>query len=104
MSILLNENTRVIIQGITGKLARFHASEMVDYGTKVVAGVVPGRGGEKVDAIPVFNTVKDAVKETGATASLILCLRRLRQTVLWSLQTQDCSFACVLLTASQPKI
>ncbi len=71
MSILLNENTRVIVQGITGKLARFHASEMVDYGTKVVAGVVPGRGGEKVDAIPVFNTVKDAVKETGATASLI---------------------------------
>ena len=71
MSILLNENTRVIIQGITGKLARFHASEMVDYGTKVVAGVVPGRGGENVDAIPVFNTVKEAAKETGATASLI---------------------------------
>ena len=71
MSILLNENTRVIIQGITGKLARFHASEMVEYGTKVVAGVVPGRGGERVDAIPVFNTVKDAVRETGATASLI---------------------------------
>ncbi len=71
MSILLNENTRVMIQGITGKLARFHTSEMVDYGTKVVAGVVPGRGGEKVDAIPVFNTVKEAAKETGATASLI---------------------------------
>jgi len=71
MSILLNENTRVMIQGITGKLARFHASEMVDYGTKVVAGVVPGKGGENVDAIPVFNTVKDAVYETGATASLI---------------------------------
>ena len=71
MSILLNENTRVMIQGITGKLARFHASEMVDYGTKVVAGVVPGKGGENVDGIPVFNTVKDAVSETGATASLI---------------------------------
>ena len=71
MSILLNENTRVIIQGITGKLARFHTSEMVEYGTKVVAGVVPGRGGERVDVIPVFNTVKDAVRETGATASLI---------------------------------
>ncbi len=71
MSILLNENTRVMVQGITGKLARFHTSEMVDYGTKVVAGVVPGRGGEKVDAIPVFNTVKEAAKETGATASLI---------------------------------
>ena len=71
MSILLNENTRVMIQGITGKLARFHASEMVDYGTKVVAGVVPGKGGENVDGIPVFNTVKDAVTETGATASLI---------------------------------
>ena len=71
MSILLNENTRVIIQGITGKLARFHSSEMINYGTKVVAGVVPGRGGEKVDTIPVFNTVKEAVRETGATASLI---------------------------------
>ena len=71
MSILLNESTRVVIQGITGKLARFHASEMVDYGTKVVAGVVPGKGGENVDGIPVFNTVKDAVTETGATASLI---------------------------------
>ena len=71
MSILLNESTRVVIQGITGKLARFHASEMVDYGTKVVAGVVPGKGGENVDGIPVFNTVKDAVSETGATASLI---------------------------------
>ena len=71
MSILLNENTRVIIQGITGKLARFHSSEMIKYGTNVVAGVVPGRGGEKVDTIPVYNTVKEAVKETGATASLI---------------------------------
>ncbi len=71
MSILLNENTRVIIQGITGKLARFHSAEMINYGTKVVAGVVPGRGGEKVDTIPVFNTVKEAVIETGATASLI---------------------------------
>ena len=71
MSILLNENTRVIIQGITGKLARFHSSEMINYGTKIVAGVVPGRGGEKVDTIPVFNTVKEAVRETGATASLI---------------------------------
>ena len=71
MSILLNESTRVVIQGITGKLARFHASEMVDYGTKVVAGVVPGKGGENVDGIPVFNTVKDAITETGATASLI---------------------------------
>ena len=71
MSILLNESTRLVIQGITGKLARFHASEMVDYGTKVVAGVVPGKGGENVDGIPVFNTVKDAITETGATASLI---------------------------------
>ena len=73
MSILLNENTRVIIQGITGKLARFHSSEMVDYGTKVVAGVVPGRGGEKVDAIPVFNTVKEAAKETGANSKFNFC-------------------------------
>jgi succinyl-CoA synthetase alpha subunit/malate-CoA ligase subunit alpha len=71
MSILLNANTKVLVQGITGRMAKFHTNEMVEYGTNVVAGVTPGRGGEIVDGIPVFNTVKEAVAETGAEASLV---------------------------------
>ena len=104
MSILLNENTRVIIQGITGKLARFHSSEMINYGTKVVAGVVPGRGGEKVDTIPVFNTVKEAVKETGATASLIFVPPPFAADSIMEAADAGLQFCvCVLLMASQPK-
>jgi len=71
MSILVNTKTRVIVQGITGTHGAFHARQMVDYGTKVVGGVTPGKGGQKIDQIPVFNSVKDAVKETGADASVI---------------------------------
>ncbi|MEE9333644.1 MAG: succinate--CoA ligase subunit alpha [Granulosicoccaceae bacterium] len=71
MSILLDAATKVIVQGITGKMARFHTAEMVEYGTNVVGGVVPGRGGESVDGLPVFNTVKEAVAQTGAEASLV---------------------------------
>jgi succinyl-CoA synthetase alpha subunit/malate-CoA ligase subunit alpha len=71
MSILLDRDTRVIVQGITGKMARFHTADMVKYGTNVVGGVVPGKGGETVDGIPVFDTVKEAVEATGAEASLV---------------------------------
>ncbi|MEM6727084.1 MAG: succinate--CoA ligase subunit alpha [Pseudomonadota bacterium] len=71
MSILIDGETKVLIQGITGKMARFHTEEMVAYGTRVVGGVVPGKGGEIVDGIPVFNTMEDAVAATGATASLV---------------------------------
>lgn len=71
MSILIDETTPVIVQGITGKMARFHTLEMRRYGTDVVGGVVPGRGGEEVDGLPVFDTVKAAVAATGATASLV---------------------------------
>ena len=71
MAILLDENTRVIVQGITGKMARFHAKEMMDYGTNVVGGVVPGKGGEVCEGVPVFNTVREAVAETGAEATLV---------------------------------
>lgn len=71
MSILLTAETKVLVQGITGRMAKFHTKEMVEYGTNVVAGVTPGRGGEVVDGIPVFNTVKEAVAETGAEASLV---------------------------------
>lgn len=71
MSILVNEKTRVVVQGITGNEGMFHTRQMVAYGTKVVAGVTPGKGGQEVDGIPVFNTVAEAVKETGADASAI---------------------------------
>lgn len=71
MSILLNSDTRVIVQGITGKMARFHTKDMLEYGTNVVGGVVPGKGGETVEGVPVFDTVKQAVEATGAQASLV---------------------------------
>ncbi len=71
MSIFLDRNTPVIVQGITGKMARFHAKDMIDYGTNVVGGVVPGKKGQKVEGVPVFNTVKEAVDQTSAEASLV---------------------------------
>lgn len=72
MSILIDETTRVIVQGFTGDKGTFHAQEMIDYGTKVVGGVTPGKGGRSHLDLPVFNTVKEAVKATDATASLVL--------------------------------
>ncbi len=71
MSILIDENTRVIVQGATGRQGRFHLGQMLAYGTKVVGGVTPGRGGQTVDGVPVFNTVEQAVRQTGANASII---------------------------------
>jgi len=71
MSILLHKKTPVLVQGITGRSAQFHTKEMIDYGTNVVAGVTPGKGGEIVEGVTVFNTVKEAVKATGAEASLV---------------------------------
>lgn len=71
MSIFIDGDTPVIVQGITGKMARFHTKDMIEYGTNIVGGVVPGKSGETVEGVPVFNTVKDAVKETGAEASLV---------------------------------
>ncbi len=71
MSILVNKDSKVIVQGITGRDGSFHASKMKAYGTNVVGGTSPGKGGQEVDGIPVFNTVKDAVKATGADTSII---------------------------------
>jgi succinyl-CoA synthetase alpha subunit len=71
MSILIDQNTKVVIQGITGGEGAFHTRQMKEYGTKVVAGVTPGKGGQKFEDIPVFNTVRDAVENTGANASAI---------------------------------
>ncbi|HZP57625.1 MAG TPA: succinate--CoA ligase subunit alpha [Dehalococcoidia bacterium] len=71
MSVLVNADTRVLVQGITGKEGAFQTQRCIDYGTKVVAGVTPGRGGESTMGVPVFNTVREAVRETGADCSLI---------------------------------
>ncbi len=71
MSILLDGDSKIIVQGITGRMARFHTKEMIEYGSNVVGGVVPGKGGETVEDKPVFNTVKEAVAETQADTSLV---------------------------------
>lgn len=71
MSILIDRNTRVLVQGITGRDGSFHAKGMLDYGTAVVGGVTPGKGGEHVHGLPVFNTMKEAVAATGANATAI---------------------------------
>jgi len=71
VSIFVNKDTKLLVQGITGKEGQFHARACVEYGTNVVAGVTPGKGGQKMDDVPVFNTVRQAVKATGANASMI---------------------------------
>ena len=71
MSVLITKDTKVVVQGITGKAATFHTKQMIAYGTNVVAGVTPGKAGQTVEGVPVFNTVEDAVKATGANASVI---------------------------------
>ena len=71
MSILVNKNTKVICQGFTGRQGTFHSEQCIDYGTQLVGGVTPGRGGQHHLNLPVFDTVRDAVGETGADVSMI---------------------------------
>ncbi|MCK1992492.1 succinate--CoA ligase subunit alpha [Peribacillus muralis] len=71
MSVYINKDTKVIVQGITGSTALFHTKQMLEYGTKIVGGVTPGKGGTEAEGVPVFNTVSEAVTETGANASVI---------------------------------
>lgn len=77
MSILVNKNTKVLVQGITGREGEFHASQMLDYGTQVVGGVTPGKGGQTVLGLPVFDTMAEAVAKTGANASCIFVPARI---------------------------
>ena len=71
MSILVDENTRLLVQGITGSAGSFHAKQMIEYGTNIVAGATPGKGGQEEHGVPVFDTVEQAVEETGANASVV---------------------------------
>src|SRR5439155_11841301 len=71
VSILIDKATRLIVQGITGRDGAFHTRQMIEYGTRVVGGVTPGKGGQKFDSVPIFNTMHDAVAATGANTSVI---------------------------------
>jgi succinyl-CoA synthetase alpha subunit len=71
MSVLVNKQTKVVVQGITGGEGSFHTRQMLEYGTRIVAGVTPGKGGQKFENVPIFNTLYDAVQNTGANASVI---------------------------------
>ena len=71
MSILVNKNSKIIVQGFTGSEGTFHSQQMIEYGTNIVGGVTPNKGGQKHLDLPVFNSVVDAIKETGANTSII---------------------------------
>jgi succinyl-CoA synthetase alpha subunit len=83
MSILVNKETRLVVQGITGREGSFHTKQMLQYGTKVVAGVTPGKGGEWFESVPVFETVQAAVDATGANASIIFVPARFAQDAMY---------------------
>src|SRR4030066_729904 len=71
MSIWVDKNTKLLVQGITGSVGAFHTKQMLEYGTKIVGGVTPGKAGSKIEGVPVFHTVADAVKATGANATVV---------------------------------
>lgn len=83
MSILVDKDTRLIVQGITGREGQFHTAAMLDYGTKVVAGVRPGKGGGNVHGVPVFSTVDEAVDKTGANATILFVPAMHTQTAVY---------------------
>ena len=91
MSILIDENTRVLVQGITGRDGSFHTQQMLDYGTKVVGGVTPGKGGQSVHGVPVFDSVADAMAETDANATVIYVPARFAQPAIMEAADADVS-------------
>lgn len=97
MSILVDENTRLLVQGITGREGTFHTEQMLKYGTKVVAGVTPGKGGQEIYGVPVFNTVKEAVEATQPNASIIFVPAR--YTAAGAYEAMDAGLELVLTIA-----
>ncbi|MBQ1877966.1 MAG: succinate--CoA ligase subunit alpha [Erysipelotrichaceae bacterium] len=96
MSILINRDTRVIVQGITGSQGTLHTQKMLEYGTKVVGGVTPGKGGQTVLGLPVFNTVREAREKTGATASVIFVPPRFAaDSILEAIEAQMPLVVCI---------
>jgi succinyl-CoA synthetase alpha subunit len=89
MSILIGENTKVIVQGITGRDGSFHTRQMLDYGTKIVGGVTPGKGGQTIFDLPVFNSVPEAVAATGATVSVIYVPAKFAKAAMLEAATAD---------------
>ena len=88
MSIIIHKNTKILVQGFTGKIGTFHAEEMIKYGSNIVGGVTPGKGGMTHLNLPVFNTVKEAVDETGASTSILLYPLPLQLIQQWKLLMQ----------------
>ena len=83
MAIFIDKQTRIIVQGFTGKIGSFHAQDMINYGSNVVGGITPGKGGQSHLGKPVFNTVKEAVEKAGAEASIIFVPPLMPPTRLW---------------------
>jgi succinyl-CoA synthetase alpha subunit len=94
MGIFLDENTKVIVQGITGRDGSFHTKQMIEYGTKVVGGVTPGKGGTEANGVPVFNTVEEAVNATGANCSVIFVPAKLAADAI--LEAASCKIELII--------
>ena len=105
MSILINKDTKLIVQGITGRDGSFHASKMKEYGTNVVGGTSPGKAGQEVCGIPVFNTVKDAVAATGANTSIIFVPAQFaKDAMLEAIENSDLKTAAAIQRKFIPKV
>lgn len=103
MSIILDETTAVLVQGITGRLATFHTREMIEYGTNVVGGVTPGRGGRVHCGVDVYDTVKQAVAATDATASIVFVPPPFAADAIMEAPTPGSNTACASPTVSPCK-
>jgi len=103
MSILINKETRLLVQGITGREGSFHTRQCVAYGSNIVAGVTPGKGGQNLDGIPVFNTIAEAVESTGANASLIFVPSPFAADAIMESAAAGLSLTCLLYTSPSPR-